>query len=166
MGDTFRYKYGDTNPVSVAYKAGSAVYIGDLCWQDSSDSYTVKSAANYTWTTDLPTTQAAFVAAFIGVSAQHYDGTNVTYGIKDGKLRIDTTGVFEFDTAASSFNVGDLVGPAQGTGNTLDPQTVAAVSDVAHAIGRVADSTFTTPGITGTNRVKVEVFATRMQVNH
>lgn len=158
MTDVFRYKYGDTNPVSVAYKAGSAVSIGDCCFIDSSDSHTVKSAVNFTWTTDLPTTQAAFIAEFIGVSAQHYDGTNVTYGIKDGKLRMDTTGVFEFDTADSSHNVGDLVGLAQGTGNTLNPQAVTTVSDEAHAIGRVVDATYTTYG--STNRVKVAVFGT------
>lgn len=165
MTDTFRYKYGESNPVSVAWKAGSAVAVGDCCFVDTSDNHTVKSAANFTWTTDLPTTQAAFVAEFLGVSAQRYDGVNGNaYGISDGKLRVDTQGVYEFDTTDSSHNVGDLVGLAQGTGNTLNPQAVTSVSDAAHAIGRVADATYTQYG--SVNRVKVRIMTQLQQVDH
>jgi hypothetical protein len=82
--------------------------------------------------------QYNFAQLFLGVSAQRFDGSNVNaYGIKDGRIRIDTAGVFDFACASATFNVGDWVGLAKGTGNFLDPQTVIAVANRTQAIGRV-----------------------------
>lgn len=159
MANTFRYLYGETNPVSVPYKAAVAVEIGDLCWIDSADSYKVKPAGSFTWNTSLAQTQTDFHPTFAGVAAQGYDGTNANaYGIKDGQLRIDTDGVFEFDTASASYNVGDLVGPAKQTGNLLEPQKVAAVASEALAVGRVVEAT------SSSTKVKVRIFPAKALV--
>ena len=119
MTDTMRWRYGDTNPVvTKPVAAGVAIEIGDLVAQDSSGNVTPASSA--TWTTDLATTQGAFHAAFLGVAMQR------SLGSDNGTIRVATTGVFEMDCAAATFNVGDLVAPAQGTGNVLASQSVAA----------------------------------------
>ena len=99
-------------------------------------------------------TQLSFMATFAGVAGQAFDGSNtLAYGIKDGYLRIDTKGVFEFACAASSsFNVGDKVGVAKQSGNFLDPQVVVAVSNRQLAIGRVAGK-----GVTSSSTVLVAV---------
>lgn len=86
--------------------------------------------------------QAAFVQKFCGMAAQRYDGSNaLAYGIKDGRLRFDRGGVWEFDTASASYNVGDLVGPAKASGNALEDGKVALVANRLLAIGRVVKPT-------------------------
>jgi len=163
--DTFRYRNGDTCPVQVAFDqttGGGAfpISIGDMCWIDSSDGFKVKAADAFAWTTNLATTQQNFAPVFAGVSAQLWDGTNLqAYGIKDGLLRIDTAGVFEFACAAnSSFNAGDLVGPDKAAGNALLSQQVVAVSNKNQAIGRVARA------VTGASTVQVEIFAAKFNL--
>jgi hypothetical protein len=109
-----------------------AIEIGDLVAQDSSGNVTPASLA--TWTTDLPTTQGAFHTAFLGVAMQR------SLGSDNGTIRVATSGVFEMDCAAATFNLGDLVGAAQGTGNVLLSQSVVAVGagNESKAIGRAA----------------------------
>lgn len=128
MSDSdLRYKYGDTNPVQAPAVATDAVIQpGDLVTD------TPEAAADVEWDTDLATTQEAFHDAFLGVSGQRSrDGdTDV--------IRVNTTGVFEFDCAAATFSLGDLVGPAKATGNALESQKVVAVASANLAIGRVA----------------------------
>jgi hypothetical protein len=167
--DTFRYRYGDTAPVQIAFDqtTGSGAFpisIGDLCWIDSSDSYLVKGADAFAVQTNLADTQQAFAPVFAGVSAQRWDGSNLqAYGIKDGLLRIDTGGVFEMLCAAgSNFNAGDLVGPQLNTGNTyLLPQTVVGVSGKNEAIGRVARAVSDSAGT-----VLVEIFAAKFNLGY
>jgi hypothetical protein len=163
--DNFRYRHGDTAPVQIAFDpttGGGAfpISIGDLCWIDSSDGFKVKAADAFAWTTNLATTQQNFATVFAGVSAQRWDGSNPqAYGIKDGLLRVDTGGVFEFACAAnSSFNAGDLVGPDKAAGNALLPQQLAAVSAKNQAIGRV------TRAVTGASTVHVEIFAAKFNL--
>lgn len=159
MPNSFRYRSGETNPVHASFKPGVAVSIGDLSFIDTADNYYIKPAGSFTWDTDLATTQANFHPLFVGVAAQAYDGTNASaYGIKDGKLRIDTDGVFEFATASASYKVGDLVGPAKQTGNLLEPQKVAAVANEGRAIGRVTEET------SSSTRVKVRIFPPRAKL--
>lgn len=142
MADKFRYRYGDTNPVDIAWDSGTAVEIGDLVFVDTADGYAAKPASSVTWDTDLATTQEAFHPLFLGVAMQRYDGSNANaYGVKDGKLRVATSGVFEFDSASASYNVGDLVGPAKQSGNLLEKQKVAAVASAARAVGNVVRAT-------------------------
>lgn len=273
MANVHRHRWGPTMPVSHPFKSGVAVFIGDLCYRDASDSYKLKPAGSFTWqsavstpsaptvtntTTTLatgltnaltgvkvsyqfpwgegtlssagtatPTAQAGLLLAglavpspaigvnvyvessagsgtyklyaqyavqpgqqgignqlivgygtgqvppgspaaqdatavsqytfrqsFAGVSEQCYDGTNDSaYGIKDGKLRASQSGVYEFDCASASFNVGDLVGPAKQSGNALEPQKVVAVTHELLAIGRVVE------GTSSQTTVKVEIAA-------
>lgn len=111
----------------------------------------------------LVLTQVGFCKAFVGVAAQRYDGVKTTaIGINDGTLRVDTSGVFEFDTAASSLNPGDLVG-LDTASSLLLPQQVALVTNKALAIGRVQNPTFNVVG--SVNRVKVQVYGTKNYLN-
>lgn len=160
MSDNFRYRYGDTCPVQAPFDTAVAIAIGDLCYIDSSTGK-VEPASNFTWTSDLATTQPLFAARFVGVAGQRYDGTNSTaYGIKDGNLRVDTDGVYEFDCAAATFKVGDLVGPAKQSGNALENQKVAAVAGKTLAIGRVVEAG------TSVTTVKVRISSAMAQVGY
>lgn len=152
------YRYGNSDPIQAPFKSGVAVNVGDICFIDTSDSYTVKPAMSFTWTTNLATTQGNFAKQFCGVAAQAYDGLNANaYGIQDGNLRIDTAGVFDFTCAATTWNVGDLVGPDQdGANSNLFAQRVVNVNaaGVGNAIGRVVQ-----PYLTNTTTVRVEIFS-------
>lgn len=111
--------------------------------------------------TALEVTQYTFAKSFAGVAAQAYDGTNGSaYGINDGNLRVDTTGVFDFACASATFNVGDYIGPAKDTGNNLYQQKVVGVSGAALAIGRVE------VGGTSLTTVRVRLFGQRSSVPH
>lgn len=131
-------------------------------------------AMYFPWTTNLATSQANFVKCFAGVSGQAFDGTNTTaYGIQDGMLRVDTSGVFDLQTSSSTVpGTGDLIGVAQDPGgNFLAGQLAAVVngSGVANAIGRAVQPVIggSTPAgtsyyasIVGT--VRVRLFAAAM----
>lgn len=112
--------------------------------------------------TGLEYTQYNFSRIFAGVAAQAYDGTTFTsypdaYGIRDGRLRVDTAGVFAFSCAASDvLREGDLVGPAKQSGSALENQKVAAVAHSSLAIGRVWK------GNNLTSTVWVEIFGGRL----
>jgi hypothetical protein len=151
MTDTMRWRYGDTNPVvTKPIAAGVTIQIGDLVEQDSSGNVTPASAL--AWTTDLPTTQAAFHAAFLGVAMQRSLSTDTQ------PIRVATTGVFEMACAAATFNLGDLVGPAKDTGNLLLNQSVVglAAGNEGKSIGRVAN--YVNPAST---QVLVSIVSTR-----
>lgn len=71
----------------------------------------------------------------------------------DNVIRIDAGGVFEFDCASATFEVGDLVGCAKQSGNALEDQKVVAVASEALAIGRV------TQRGTSITRVKIQILS-------
>lgn len=128
MANTYRYRYGETKPATAPVGSADVIEIGDMVGLSSG---AVKNAADTAWNTNLATTQADFVATFLGVAMQQSAS-----GSTD-EIRIASDGVFEFTCAAATFHVGDLVGPAKQTGNLLESQKVVAVSTIATAIGRV-----------------------------
>jgi hypothetical protein len=161
MADTYRWRYGDTAPAIVAFDVGTAIELGSLCYIDASDSNTAKAAGSFTWDTDLATTQAAFHLVFMGVAMQSYDGDAAPHdiGLKDGKIRIATEGVFEFDCASATFAAGALVGPAKQTGDLLEPQKVVAVATESLAIGRVQEA------VASATKVKVRIRSPKMNLS-
>jgi hypothetical protein len=156
--DSFRYRYGETSPSEAVIATAQAANIGDLVAYNSS---TITRAEDQAWNSSTLQTQTDFVAKFLGVSAQRKLATATqpgTGGGPAGFIRVDTAGVFEFDCASATFQVGDLVGPAKDTGNALLSQTVVAVATKAPAVGRVVE------GGTSLTKVKVRIFSTVMGV--
>ena len=132
MSDKMRWRYGDTNPVVAAVDAKTVIEIGDLVWQDTDDA---KPAGSFTWDTDLVTTQDGFADKFLGVAMQRSRSGDTA------PIRVATTGVFEFDCASGTFELGEMVGPAGNTGGTaLMNQQVAkvAASHSRRAAGQAA----------------------------
>ena len=85
--------------------------------------------------------QKALADAFLGVAMQRSRSGDAA------PIRVATTGVFEFDCASGTFELGDMVGAdANSAGTVLLNQQVAKVADSLHAIGRIAkrQSTATT----------------------
>lgn len=109
-------------------------------------------AANFTWTTDLATTQTNFATAFLGISeGRSRAGTD---DIRDLRLPVNMDGVYEMDCTAAAYNVGDYVGCAKAAGNALT-SIVEEVPTSARAIGRVVEA-----AASGSTRIKVALINT------
>jgi hypothetical protein len=130
MTDKMRWRYGDTNPVVAAVDAATVIEIGDLLWQDTDDAKPASALANHD---SQAANQQALAAAFLGVAMQRSRSGDAA------PIRVATTGVFEFDCASSTFELGDLIGADKNTANTgLLSQQVTKVTQAQGAIGRVA----------------------------
>jgi hypothetical protein len=130
MTDKMRWRYGDTNPVVAAVDAETVIEIGDLVYQDMDN---VKSAAIQANQGTKAANQELFADAFLGVAMQRSRAGDTD------PIRVATTGVFEFDCAAGTFELGDLIGAdASVGGDALLNQQVAKVAASKQAIGRAA----------------------------
>lgn len=130
MSNQLRWRYGDTNPVMLPVDSATVIDIGDLVYLDTDDA---KPASAQTDLGNLAANQESFHDKFAGVAMQaSADGDTRA-------IRVATTGVFEFDCAAATFEVGALVGARENAGGTaLENQRAIAVATPNLAIGRVA----------------------------
>lgn len=99
----------------------------------------------------LELTQYNFAQRFLGMSGQRKDA-NVAraYGNStDNVVRVETGGIFQFDTASASYKVGDFIGPAKDTGNALTNNKVAAVAGESNAIAQVVEATTSSTVVKG-----------------
>ena len=130
MPNTLRWRYGDTNPVLLPVEADTVIEIGDLVYLDTDDAKPASAQDDQ----GTPTaSQHLCHGTFAGVAMQ------ASPAGEDRSIRVATTGVFEFDCASDTFEVGDLLGPSEnGAGNALLDQSAIAVSNVNAAIGRCA----------------------------
>jgi hypothetical protein len=130
---------GDAN-----WKGALAVGCGDLVYADTGDVNAAsepydKTAGQLAWGGSLATTQTTFKGLFRGVSTVRRTTLQTVDGSKTADGPIITSGEFKFPCAAlgSVALVGALVGPAKATGNALDGTSVAIVTNVSYAIGKV-----------------------------
>ena len=112
--------------------------IGDFCALVTGE---VLPGADFTWNTNIATTQTDFAAAFLGHSFQYKAANSATVcGNSTSNIAgVSTSGVYEADLdAATTLVVGDFVGMAKNPStNELLSQTVSKVATVARAIGVV-----------------------------
>ncbi len=127
MADTMRWRYGETNPVLLPVDADTEIEIGDLVYLDTDDA---KPASTLDEETKAEN-QEAFHDKFAGVAMQRSRAGDTT------AIRIATTGVFEFQCASTTFEVGALLGPDQPS-SSLTNQQVASVATENLAVGRCA----------------------------
>lgn len=150
MGNRMRWRYGDTNPVVLPVASDTVIEIGDLLYQSSGAALPASSQED---AGSEAGNQEAFHDAFVGVAMQHSpDGST-------DPVRVATSGVFEFDAASATFDVGDLIGVDEATtGTELEDQVVAKVSTANLAVGRCAKRVNPAG-----NRVLVEIVSTMLR---
>ena len=130
MSDKMRWRYGDTNPVVAAVDSAIEIDIGDLLYLDTS---TAKPAASQADQGGKTANQQTFADKFLGVAMQRSPVGD------SNPIRVATTGVFEYDCASGTFELGDLIGVnATAAGTALLPQQVAKVAASKYAVARVA----------------------------
>lgn len=128
MANSMRWRYGDTNPVMLPVDSATVIEIGDLVYLDTDDAKPASAQADQG---SLSLNQQAFHDSFVGVAMQcSSDG-------ETSAIRVATSGVFEFDCDATTFEVGDLLGAVENAGGTaLEDQKLGSVGSVSNAIGR------------------------------
>ena len=135
MSDSMRWRYGDTTPVVLAVDSGTVIEIGDLVYLDTDDAKPASAQADQS---TEAANQILFASKFAGVAMQRSPSGDST------PIRVATTGVFEFNIAATTFEVGNLIGSKeQANGTQLENQVVAKVATTNKSIGRCAGFAFT-----------------------
>lgn len=128
------------NNIVAPVATAKLVNINDLCALVAGE---VVPAVDFTWTSNLATTQTNFAAAFLGNSVQ-YKPANQAYVFGNGSdnlITVSTSGTFQADLdTTTTLAVGDFVGMAKDTGNNLLSQVVSKVDAVAKAIGVVVQA--------------------------
>ena len=111
-----RWKYGDTNPVLAEPNPESEIELGDIVYFD-----------DYAY----PASEGFYRGDFLGVALQRSAKGNTA------KIRVGTTGVYEFDIAEDKYQLGTKVRPA-----IRDGVQNQEVEDANHcAIGKVVTTT-------------------------
>jgi hypothetical protein len=147
MANTMRWRYGDTCPVMLPVDSATVIEIGDLVYLDTDDAKPASAQADQS---SEAANQELLHDNFAGVAMQASASGDTQ------PVRVATAGVFEFDCASATFEVGDLVGADENAaGNALEDQTVAGVATANLAVGRCAKRA----GTAGT-RVLVDVVST------
>jgi len=130
MANMMRWRYGDTNPVVLPVDSGQTVEIGDLVYLEVDDARPISNLPDQG---TLIANQEAMHDKFLGVAMQASEVGSAT------SIRIATSGVFELQCMAETFEIGDLVGGHEdGTGTQLLSQTIEGVATENLAIGRCA----------------------------
>ncbi|REJ95477.1 MAG: hypothetical protein DWQ34_06125 [Planctomycetota bacterium] len=138
-----RFRSGQVQMRKVRVDSATVIEAGDLVWLDGDDA---KPASDFTWTTDLATTQAAFAAKFLGVAHQQSAAGDVD------PISVDVSphSVYEFDANSAAYEIGAPLGPDEQSSALMNQQLEAAAA--ANAVARAAEST---PGAQATLRVTI-----------
>ena len=150
MADRARYRR-EGGQFEVPVDSAQVIEKGDLLFQNTDDA---RAADQFTYVSgNLAGTQANFAAKFLGVAENGSDSGETQ------KILCRSSGVFEFDCAAATFEIGDFVGvDDNGGGTALVNQQVIAVGENGYgAIGRVVRQ-YTS----NTTRVLVELCPPKM----
>ncbi len=129
MSDKMRWRFGETNSVVAAIAADTTVEIGDLVYLNSGK---ILPAASVAPQSTLAATQAGLTTNFLGVAMQKSPTGSTT------PIRVATSGVFEFDCVATTYEIGDLIGAyASGGSVALSNQKTVKVTAATSSIGKV-----------------------------
>jgi len=131
MSNKLRFRSGQVELHKVRVDSGTVIEAGDLVWLDTNDA---KPAADFTWTTDLATTQAAFAAVFLGVAHQSSAGGETA----DISVDLSPFSIYEFDVDSDTYELGDLMGP-DNLSTDLTNQKLTNVGSSGLAIARAAE---------------------------
>lgn len=130
MTNLLGFRSGQVQLHKLRVDSGTVIEVGDLVFLDTDD---VKPASDFTWDTDLATTQAQFAEVFLGVAHQQSaDGDT-----DDISVDLSPNSIYEFDADSAIYEVGDTLGPDEGSSNLMDHQLEAA--DAAASIARAAE---------------------------
>lgn len=131
MSNKLRFRSGQVQLQKFKVEADTVLEAGDLVWLDDD---VVKPASDFTWDTNLATTQAAFADLFVGV-VHEQSAVGETDPVS---VDLSPHAVYEFDAASAAYEVGDELGPDELSSHLMDQQ-LEAVATGTRAIARAAE---------------------------
>ena len=131
MANQIRFRSGQVQLHRVRVDSATVIEVGDLVFLDGDDA---KPASDFTWTTDLATTQAAFAASFLGIAHQQ----SAAGDTDDVSVDVSPTSVYEFDAASATYELGDALGSDE-LSSTLESQKLEAVGSTSLGVARAAE---------------------------
>lgn len=132
-----RFRSGQVHLRKVRVDSATVIEAGDLVWLDTDDA---KPASQFTWTTNLATTQGNFAAKFLGVAHQP-SAAGETSPIS---VDVSPDSVYEFDVACASYELGTPLGPDESSSTLMNQKLETAVA--TSAIARSAEFTASSVG--------------------
>ena len=162
MADILRWVYGDTNPVVCNVRATEAIEKGDLIFMERTDGF-ARPFSSLQDLGSLGANQHYLHCRFLGVAEQRHRTAASADPDDPLKIRVSTTGTFEYPCAAlaAAVHLGNYVGADEDAAGTavLDQQVEQVnIEHPDRAIGRVAK-----PGITGDVLLKVRIRSAIME---
>ena len=127
MASHLRFRPGPVHLFKSNIDPDSLVEPGDMLFLDSSEA---RPASQFVWDTDLPTTQAAFADAFLGIAHERSEPG------ESSPISVDLSpqSVYEFDVDISSYTLGTLLGPDESSSSLMSQQLeMVGASDQAVA---------------------------------
>lgn len=139
MANVSVYRSGQRRIIPVPCDSATVLYVGDMAFLNTDDA---KPAADFTWDTDLATTQAGFADVFLGVSMmQSLSGDTFAVDID-----VSADSEYEYAVASATYAIGTPLGPDKASGNALLTQTLetaVAASSVARSLRNEASAVTT-----------------------
>ena len=136
MANSYTYRYGQRKVIQGAVDSAEVLEVGDMVFLNTDD---VRPASDFTWTSNLATTQANFTDKFLGI-CMHQSASGDTDPVD---VDISADSVYCFTVASATFELGDMLGPDQSGGNTMLDQVLekaVASSSIAMAMERKASA--------------------------
>jgi hypothetical protein len=130
MANVMRWRYGETSPVMLPVQSATVIEIGDLVYLSTDHALPASSQADQG---SKAANQQLFHNNFAGVAMQQSRSGDTN------PIRVATTGVFAYDCASATFEIGALVGINQpSAGPPLSDQILVGVAAENLAVGRCA----------------------------
>ena len=131
MANQLRFRSGQVHLHKLRVDSATVIEAGDMLFLDTDD---VKPAKDFTWDTDLATTQSSFAASFVGIAHEQ----SAAGETDDVSVDLSSSSVYELDVNAAAYEVGDDLGPDELSSKLMNQQ-LEAVSTGTRAIARAAE---------------------------
>ena len=137
MADYLRHLRGYELDIRCNVESATVIEVGDMVYfYDSASVRYIKPASDFTWDTDLLTTQKGYKLVHAGVAKQASAALETKQILVDGS----PFATFRFDCESAKFTQCDLIAPAKATGNALEKQKVVETDNALAAIFRVSEN--------------------------
>ena len=126
-----RWRYGDTESVTVPVDSATVIEAGDLLYLDVDDA---KPASSQLDQGTEGTNQQLFHDNFLGVALE------ASASGETNSIRVATAGVFEFDILSTTLEIGDILAVDEAaSGTQLEDQVVAKATSANAGVGRCVE---------------------------
>lgn len=131
MSNNLRFRSGQVELRKFKVDSATVLEAGDLVYLASNK---VKPAHDFTWHTNLATTQGEFADVFVGVVHEK----SAAGDTDDVSVDFSPHSVYEMDVASAAYEIGDELGPDEASSHLMSQQ-LEAVATGTLGVARAAE---------------------------